>query len=285
MRSTGRNGPSARPQDAGRASRHKPTPCSPSPDRTILPHGRHHHRDGHPRGAVGARARGRALAGDLRATPSRSSWCSRCGRSWRGPACSRRSCFPRWSRSREAFVNLTIRGILPHHVLDTVLRLLAGFFLAAIVGVDARHPDGPLAPGRGHRAAAGQHRRADPRPRLCAAVSAVVRARQQIGGAAGRLRLGVSDHLQHLDRREGGEGNLGALGAGDGRRRPPPVRQGDRARRAALHPDRIAARPGAGLAHPGRHRDAGRGAVGARLDDLRRARIPQHRRRCWPASW
>ena len=40
------------------------------------------------------------------------------------------------------------------------------------------------------------------------------------GGAAGRLRLGVSDHLQHLDRREGGEGNLGALGAGHGRRRP-----------------------------------------------------------------
>ena len=42
--------------------------------------------------------------------------------------------------------------------------------------------------------------------------------------------------------------------------------------------DRPAAWPGAGLAHPGRHRDAGRRAVGPRLDDLRRARIPQHRR-------
>ena len=39
------------------------------------------------------------------------------------------------------------------------------------------------------------------------------------------LRVGVPDHLQHLDRREGGQGNLGALGAGDGRRRPPAVRQ------------------------------------------------------------
>ena len=38
------------------------------------------------------------------------------------------------------------------------------------------------------------------------------------GDAAGRLRLRLPDHLQHLDRREGGEGNLGALGAGHGRR-------------------------------------------------------------------
>src|ERR1051326_8901219 len=43
--------------------------------------------------------------------------------------------FPSLVTVAEAFVNLTIRGILPHHVLDTVLRLLAGFFLAAIVGV------------------------------------------------------------------------------------------------------------------------------------------------------
>jgi NitT/TauT family transport system permease protein len=43
--------------------------------------------------------------------------------------------FPSLVTVAEAFVNLTIRGILPHHVLDTVLRLLAGFFLAAVVGV------------------------------------------------------------------------------------------------------------------------------------------------------
>lgn len=33
------------------------------------------------------------------------------------------------------FVRLTESGILPHHVFDTVLRLLAGFAIAAIVGV------------------------------------------------------------------------------------------------------------------------------------------------------
>jgi NitT/TauT family transport system permease protein len=43
--------------------------------------------------------------------------------------------FPSLVTVAEAFVNLTVRGILPHHVFDTVLRLLAGFFLAAIVGV------------------------------------------------------------------------------------------------------------------------------------------------------
>ena len=83
-----------------------------------------------------------------------------------------------------------------------------------------RHPDGPLAPRRGHLPAAGQHHGADPRHRLGAAVPAVVRIGRQAGDAAGRVRLGIPDHLQHLDRREGGEGNLGALGAGDGRRRP-----------------------------------------------------------------
>ena len=171
-----------------------------------------------------------------------------CGRSWRGPAYFRRSCFPRWSTVAETFVNLTARGILPHHVLDTVLRLLTGFALAAVVGVVLG-----ILMGRSRRIEdiflpLVSILRADPGARLCAAVSALVRARQQIGGAAGRLRLGVPDHLQHLDRREGGEGNLGALGAGDGRRRPAAVRQGDRARRAALHPR---AACGSGWRRPG----------------------------------
>ena len=34
-----------------------------------------------------------------------------------------------------AFWRLTISGILPHHALDTVLRLIGGFALAAVVGV------------------------------------------------------------------------------------------------------------------------------------------------------
>jgi NitT/TauT family transport system permease protein len=43
--------------------------------------------------------------------------------------------FPSLIEVASAFVNLTISGILPHHVLDTVLRLLSGFFLAAAAGV------------------------------------------------------------------------------------------------------------------------------------------------------
>ena len=34
-----------------------------------------------------------------------------------------------------AFVRLTAAGVLPHHVLDTLVRLLAGFALAAVAGI------------------------------------------------------------------------------------------------------------------------------------------------------
>ena len=43
--------------------------------------------------------------------------------------------FPPLETVGEAFVRLTMSGILPHHVLDTVLRLLSGFALAAVAGV------------------------------------------------------------------------------------------------------------------------------------------------------
>jgi NitT/TauT family transport system permease protein len=43
--------------------------------------------------------------------------------------------FPSLVTVAEAFVELTLSGILPHHVFDTVVRLLAGFVLAAVVGV------------------------------------------------------------------------------------------------------------------------------------------------------
>src|SRR6185312_12049394 len=46
---------------------------------------------------------------------------------------------------------------------------------------------------------------------------------------------------------------------------------------AAVHPHRPAARPGAGVAHSGCGRDAGRRAVGPWLAHFRRTRIPQHR--------
>lgn len=43
--------------------------------------------------------------------------------------------FPSLETVASAFLRLTVSGVLPHHVFDTVLRLLAGFALAAVVGV------------------------------------------------------------------------------------------------------------------------------------------------------
>jgi NitT/TauT family transport system permease protein len=43
--------------------------------------------------------------------------------------------FPPLEDVSGALIRLTETGILPHHVLDTLIRLLAGFALAAIVGV------------------------------------------------------------------------------------------------------------------------------------------------------
>src|SRR5262245_61627212 len=46
-----------------------------------------------------------------------------------------RRLFPPLEEVAGAFVRLTEAGILPHHVLDTLIRLTAGFALAAVVGV------------------------------------------------------------------------------------------------------------------------------------------------------
>jgi NitT/TauT family transport system permease protein len=43
--------------------------------------------------------------------------------------------FPTLEEIARAFVDLTLSGILPHHAFDTILRLLAGFGLAAVVGL------------------------------------------------------------------------------------------------------------------------------------------------------
>jgi NitT/TauT family transport system permease protein len=43
--------------------------------------------------------------------------------------------FPTLEEIAATFVELTVDGILPHHALDTVLRLLAAFTLAAVVGM------------------------------------------------------------------------------------------------------------------------------------------------------
>jgi len=46
-----------------------------------------------------------------------------------------RKLFPTLEDIAHSFVNLTLSGILPLHAVETVLRLLAGFVLAALVGV------------------------------------------------------------------------------------------------------------------------------------------------------
>lgn len=46
-----------------------------------------------------------------------------------------RKLFPTLEDIARSFVDLTVRGILPHHAFDTVIRLLAGFGMAAVVGV------------------------------------------------------------------------------------------------------------------------------------------------------
>ena len=43
--------------------------------------------------------------------------------------------FPSLQVVASAFARLTVSGVLPHHALDTLLRLLAGFTLAAVIGI------------------------------------------------------------------------------------------------------------------------------------------------------
>lgn len=46
-----------------------------------------------------------------------------------------RRLFPPLEEIASAFVRLTLSGVLPHHAIDTVMRLIGGFALAAIAGV------------------------------------------------------------------------------------------------------------------------------------------------------
>ena len=55
--------------------------------------------------------------------------------------------FPTLEQIARAFVDLTIAGILPHHTIDTLLRLFAGFGLAAACGITIG-----MAMGRSRRA-------------------------------------------------------------------------------------------------------------------------------------
>lgn len=46
-----------------------------------------------------------------------------------------RRLFPTLEEVAASFIRLTAAGILPHHALETVIRLLSGFALAALIGV------------------------------------------------------------------------------------------------------------------------------------------------------
>ena len=160
--------------------------------------------------------------------------------------------FPSLETIAAAFWRLTLNGILPHHALDTVIRLGAGFALAAVAGVAIGIPMGRSRRAEDIFLPLVEHRRADPRPRLCAAVPALVRARQQstvlLVGFVSAFPIIFNTWTGVKAVKDIWVRSAQAMGADD--RAPVPPRHP--ARRAALHPHRPAARPRAGLAHPGR---------------------------------
>src|SRR5690606_20069573 len=91
------------------------------------------------------------------------------------------------------------------------------------------------------------------------------------------VRLDVPGDREHVDRREGGEGNLATRRAEHGRGRAAVVSPCHPAGGAALHPHRLPAGARASLAHPRGGGDARRSRLGPRLAHLRRARVSQHR--------
>jgi len=126
------------------------------------------------------------------------SWSSaRSGKRSPGPASFRSVCFPPLEQVAVSFYQLTISGVLPHHTIETIFRLFerlcarrrfSGVAIGVMMGRSRRAEDIllPLV----------SNRRADPRPRLRAAVFAVVRPRQfsrqllLVG-----FVLGLSDHF------------------------------------------------------------------------------------------
>jgi NitT/TauT family transport system permease protein len=181
--------------------------------------------------------------------------------------------FPTLENVAATFVRLTAEGILPHHAFETVLRLLAGFALAAVAGVVIG-------------IAMGRSRRAEdfllPLVSIGAPIPGIAYAPLfllwfGLGNFPVILLVGFVSAFPIIFNTWTGVKAVKeiwvraaqAMGA-DNRRLF--------ARSAPLHLHRPPPRPRAGLAHPRRRRDAGRRAMGARLAHLRRARVPQHRR-------
>ena len=179
--------------------------------------------------------------------------------------------FPTLEEVAASFVRLTIAGILPHHAIETVIRLLSGFALAALFGVTI----GVLM---------GRSRRAEdiflPLVSICAPIPGLAYAPLfllwfGLGNVSAVLLVGFVSAFPIIFNswtgvkavKEIWVRSAQSMGADD----KPAVPLRDPARRAALHSHRPAAWPGAGLAHSGGGGDACRRAVGPRLADLWRA--------------
>ena len=167
-------------------------------------------------------------------------------------------------------------GSMIEHSAFTLYRVMFGFFLAVAVGLPlgilmARFQRVenfflPLVSGAD----------ADPLLRAGAAVHAVVRHRQSDHDHDRVLRH-LPGAVQHLVGGALGQSDLAARGRRHGRRREYAVLEGDHSRRLALHHHRPAAGVLALLDRGGGRRDDRGLRLGARLGDLRRQGIPQHR--------
>ncbi len=102
---------------------------------TILQYAMHDVAERHAIAAVPVAPSTRDRYGASRATRFHSSWSAPCGRRSRISACFPPRFFPPLETIAAVFVRLTLNGVLPHHALDTLLRLIAGFALAAVIGV------------------------------------------------------------------------------------------------------------------------------------------------------
>src|SRR5262245_38844312 len=195
--------------------------------------------------------------------------------------------FPSLEQIASAFVRLTAEGILPHHALDTVIRLLTGFALAAVAGVAIG-------------IAMGRSRLAEdvlvPLVSIGAPIPGIAYAPLfllwfGLGNLSAVLLVAFVSAFPIIFNTWTGVKAVKAVWVRTGRATGPEDRRLVRgvlrtlagyarvlSRAPALHLARAASRPRPGVAHPGGGGNARRGTLGPRLADLRRPRVPQHRR-------
>ena len=186
--------------------------------------------------------------------------------------------FPTLEEIAAAFWRLTIAGILPRHVAETLLRLFAGFVLAGVIGVTVG-----IAMGRSKRA----EDYLLPLVSIGAPIPGIAYAPLfmlwfGLGNFSAILLVGFVSAFPVIFNTWTGVKAVKEIWV-----RSALVMGADQRRlfRHVIMPGALPyiftglrLGPGAGVAHPGGGRAARRRAVGPRLADLRRARIPQHRR-------